>query len=100
MPPPWTRRACLIALVVGLVLVVVGPMLVYQLALVSAEAPPPGEGAQLAERQQAIEASLQRWRGRFLWIMPVGMGLVFSGGIGLLFVWVTKLAEQAGANSS
>lgn len=84
MPPRWTRRACLIAFLVGLALVIFGPMLVYALGSMTAASPDP----------EAVQTAIKTWWTRLWWIAPLGGGLLFSGGIGLLFLWITRLASD------
>jgi uncharacterized BrkB/YihY/UPF0761 family membrane protein len=89
MPPRSIGRACLIALLVGLALVVIGPMVVSALAAVSIDAT-----LTPAAREAAYQQNLVQYRGYFLWSIPLAMGLIFSGVIGLLFNWVTRVTTN------
>lgn len=81
MPPRWISRVCLGALLTGLVLTVLGPIGIWALATATA-----GDAG--------FEAARDLWWGRLFWIVPLGTGALFFGVIGLLFVWVTRLAEE------
>lgn len=84
MPPNWVQRCCLIAFLVGLALVLLGPIAVYALGSMTAPSDDP----------QAIGESIKQWWRWLFWIAPLGGGLLFAGGIGLLFLWVTRLASE------
>lgn len=85
MPPRWIKRACQIALAAGLLLTIAAPMVLYGLARATTD-------ADMDPAQ--FEEALRGWGQHFAWIMPVGMGLLFFGIIGLLFIWVTSMTEQ------
>lgn len=87
-PPPWLRRVCVTSLLVGLALVVLGPVVVHYLA--SWQMDP-----QAADPVKAFEAAREPWRNVLLWTTPIGMAMVFQGGLGLLFLWVTRVADTA-----
>ncbi len=95
MPPRWIGRACLIALLVGLALVVIGPMVVYAVAAASVDATlTPDQLNDPALCEATYQQNLALYRGYFLWTIPLAMGLIFSGVIGLLFTWVTRVTTR------
>ncbi|MCA9240303.1 MAG: hypothetical protein KDA37_08895, partial [Planctomycetales bacterium] len=73
------------ALLAGLLLTIAAPAVLYGLARATADPDlPPAQ----------VDQVVRDWGQHFAWIMPVGKGLAFFGGIGLLFIWVSSLAEQ------
>ncbi|TWT66746.1 hypothetical protein Pla123a_46340 [Posidoniimonas polymericola] len=87
-PPPWLRRVCLISLLVGLALVVLGPVLAYGVVSWQVD-------QQAGDPAKAFEAAIEPWRQGLLWTTPIGMAMVFQGGLGLLFFWVTRVADAS-----
>lgn len=84
-PPPWLRRACVISLLVGLLLVVLGPVIASVAAWSMVD-------DQAADRVEAFNQARAPWLKVLIWTTPIGMAMVFQGIIGLLFLWVTRVA--------
>lgn len=70
-------------------------MLIYALASASVDALLAPEDLNNPElRQAAYDQGMKTWGSRLFLLVPLATGMIFLGGIGLLFVWVTRLAES------
>ncbi len=89
--PKWVTYISLVAFLVGLGSVVVGPPVLYAVAAASVDAELAPE--QLADEQVRNEFQQQKTKellDQLFWVFPVCGALGFSGAIGLLFVWVSR----------
>ena len=78
MTPKWVTPVALIAFLLGLGLIVLGPMLLYALASSGVDA------------EHSLEEQLKAVRETYAWIIPAGCGLGLGGAIALMLAWVSR----------
>lgn len=91
LTPKWVAPVALVALLTGLAIVVFGPMLIWAVAVASADAELAPE--MLADQKVVAEHTQQRIKtllDRWFWIFPVAGALGFGGMIGLILAWVSR----------
>ncbi|MEM6655319.1 MAG: hypothetical protein AAF596_05905 [Planctomycetota bacterium] len=90
-PPRWLPWACAAVMLVGMALLIGGPMLSYALALARVDAElTPEELLDKDVRTAKEQEVFAEHRERDAWMIPVGMGLAGMGTMALLFLFVSR----------